>query len=87
MFQQGVRHGTAPAVRYLMWTMSTGACLGISHGISASANKKELRPAVLLHDGMAGAIAGPWAPVFVPLLLTGMWPSSGCPYYKNKHRQ
>ena len=84
MNHNGIRQGMEPFVRYLMWTMSTGACLGVSHGIVATGNRRELRPAAILHDGMAGAIAGPWAPVFVPLVLTGIWPSK-CPYYKNRH--
>jgi hypothetical protein len=86
MFHHIVRQNAEPLVRYLIWTMSAGGCLGITHGISSSANKRELRPAAILHDGLAGAIAGPWAPIFVPLVLTSIWPSK-CPYYKNQNRK
>jgi hypothetical protein len=70
---------TEPFIRYLLTTSLVGGALGIAHGVTATANKKELRPAAILHDGMAGVIAGPWSPVFVPLVLTGVWPC-GCPY-------
>jgi hypothetical protein len=83
MIHRGVRNGAEPLVRYLMWTMTTGACIGVSHGITTTANKRGLRLAAVFHDGMAGAIAGPWAPVFVPLVVCDMWPSK-CPYINQK---
>jgi hypothetical protein len=58
--------------------MGTGGALGISHGV---ASQRKLRPAAILHDGLTGAIAGPWTPILVPLALSGMWPHGRCPYY------
>ena len=66
-------------MRYLLWTMAIGGSMGVAHGFVSTANTKKLRTATILHDGMAGAVAGPWAPIFVPLVLTGIWPSN-CPY-------
>jgi hypothetical protein len=80
MFQYTRKQAAEPIIRYLMTTMTVGGGLGVSHGIAASANKRDLRTVSILHDGMAGAIAGPWAPIFVPLVLTGIWPVDGCPY-------
>jgi hypothetical protein len=75
-----------PLVRYLLWTMAIGGSMGVCHGVTSTANTKKLRPAAILHDGMAGVIVGPWSPIFVPLVLTGIWPSK-CPYYKNQNRK
>jgi hypothetical protein len=72
-------------VRYLLWTMGSGCALGVSHGVASSANRRELRPVAVFHDGMAGAIAGPWIPVLAPLVLAGAWPHGRCPYiFKNR---
>jgi hypothetical protein len=79
MFHHGVRVGSEPLIRYLTCTMIVGGGIGVAHGISTTANKRDLRPAAILHDGLAGAIAGPWSPIFIPLLVSGMWPC-GCPY-------
>jgi small ligand-binding sensory domain FIST len=69
----------------LMTTVTVGGVLGAAHGFGRTAHTPGERAPAVLMDGVQGLAIGPWFPVAVPLVATGVLPS-GCPYLRRVMR-
>jgi hypothetical protein len=81
-----VAASTVGFMRYLMTTVAVGGALGAAHGFSRTAHTPSERAQAVLMDCVQGVAIGPWFPVAIPLIVTGVLPS-GCPYLRRVLRE